>query len=118
MSRKRTESKSTALAVSGLAAVLASACCVGPLLLVTVGLGGAWIANLQAMEPYRPILLALAVVTLFLAWRHIYRPQAECDPGATCAVPETKRRYKVIFWVVTMLVLLALTFPYFARFFY
>src|SRR3546814_9143726 len=33
---------------------LASACCVVPLLLVMLGISGAWIANLTALEPYKP----------------------------------------------------------------
>lgn len=112
------QSESAALAASGIAAILASACCVGPLVLITLGLGGAWIANLQALEPYRPILLALALVALFFAGVRIYRPSAECEPGTVCALPQTRRRYKIIFWVVAVLVFLALAFPYFARFFY
>ena len=35
------KSKRIALAAGGLAAILASACCVGPLALVSLGLGGA-----------------------------------------------------------------------------
>ena len=36
-----------------LAAIGASVCCVGPLVLLTLGIGGAWIANLTALEPTR-----------------------------------------------------------------
>lgn len=35
-------------------AVGASICCVGPLLLLGLGVGGAWVGNLTAMEEYRP----------------------------------------------------------------
>ena len=112
------QSESTALTASGIAAILASACCVGPLVLVTLGIGGAWIANLQALEPYRPILLALAIVALFFAGVRIYRPSAQCEPCAGCAQPQTRRAYQIVFWIVATLVLLALSFPYFARFFY
>lgn len=56
-----------ALAVGGLAAVLASTCCLGPLVLVTLGFSGAWIGNLTALEPYRPIFIGVALVALFLA---------------------------------------------------
>jgi mercuric ion binding protein len=42
---------------------LASACCVVPLLLVMLGISGAWIANLTALEPYKPYV---AGVTLAL----------------------------------------------------
>lgn len=117
-SNTQSNTKSTALAVGGLAAVLASACCLGPLLLIAVGLGGAWIGNLTKLEPYRPIFLGVALVAMFFGWRRIYRPVADCNPGDVCAVAQTKRLYKVLFWVVAVLVLVALSFPYVAPFFY
>ena len=63
-----------ALFAGGLAAILASACCLGPLVLVTVGFSGAWIANLTVLEPYRPLFISAALVALFFAWRRIFRP--------------------------------------------
>ncbi len=42
------------LLAGGVAALLASACCLGPLVLVVLGFSGAWIGNLTALEPYRP----------------------------------------------------------------
>ena len=51
---------SGALFVGGLAAILASPCCLGPLLLVAVGLSGAWIGNLTRLEPYRPFFIGAA----------------------------------------------------------
>lgn len=35
------------------AGVAASACCTIPLALVSLGIGGAWIGSLTALEPYR-----------------------------------------------------------------
>ena len=106
------------LFVGGLAAILASACCLGPLVLVTLGLGGAWIGNLRVLEPYRPFFIGAALVALFFAWRRIYRPLHVCKPSDLCAIPETKRIYRILFWVVAVLVLIALGFPYVAKFFY
>jgi mercuric ion transport protein len=40
-----------ALATGGLAAILASTCCLGPLVLVALGVSGAWIGNLTLLEP-------------------------------------------------------------------
>lgn len=117
-SNTQSNTKSTALAVGGLAAVLASACCLGPLILIAIGLSGAWIGNLTKLEPYRPIFLGVALVAMFFGWRRIYRPVADCNPGDVCAVSQTKRLYKVLFWVVAALVLVALSFPYVAPFFY
>lgn len=112
------KSKSTTLAVGGLAAILASTCCLGPLVLIAIGFSGAWIGNLAKLEPYRPIFIGIALVAMFFSWRAIYRPAARCNPGDVCALPQTKHLYKVLFWVVAVLVLIALSFPYIAPLFY
>jgi mercuric ion transport protein len=109
---------SGALLVGGLAAILASTCCLGPLILVALGLSGAWIANLTLLEPYRPLFIAGALVALFFAERRIFRPARSCQPGEVCAVPRTRRIYKIIFGIVSALVLVALVYPYVAKLFY
>lgn len=107
-----------ALAVGGLTAILASTCCLGPLVLVTLGFTGAWIGNLTVLEPYRPIFIGAALVSLFFAWRSIFKPAATCEPGDVCAVPQVRMTYKVIFWVVAVLVLVAFAYPYVLPLFY
>lgn len=103
-----------------LAAIVASVCCVGPLVLVTIGVSGAWISNLTLLEPYRPVSIGVALVFMGLAWRRIYRAPAaaQCEPGTLCALPQTNHVYRVMFWVVSALVLLALVSPYLAPLFY
>ncbi len=108
----------TALMSGGLAAILASTCCLGPLVLVAFGFSGAWIGNLTALEPYRPIFIGAALVALFFAGRHIFRPAAACKPDEVCAIPQVRRTYKVLFWVVAALALVALGFPYILPLFY
>lgn len=113
------ESKSRTLLTGGVAAVLASVCCVGPLVLLALGLGGAWAGNLTLLEPLRPLFLLVAFAALVFAYRKIYRaPAAACEPGAVCAVPKTQAAYKAAFWAVAALVLLSLSFPYLAPLFY
>lgn len=107
-----------ALVAGGLAAVLASTCCLGPLVLVTLGVSGAWISDLTELEPYRPIFIAAALASLFFAWRRIWRPATACAPGEVCAVPQVRRAYKLLFGGVVVLVLIALGFPYAAPWFY
>ena len=107
-----------ALFAGGLAALLASTCCLGPLVLIALGFSGAWIGNLTVLEPYRPAFIGAALVALFFAWRRIFRPATDCQPGEVCAVPQVRRTYKLIFWVVSALVLIALVFPYVVPFFY
>ncbi|WP_373188090.1 mercuric ion transporter MerT [Halopseudomonas sp.] len=106
------------LAAGGIAALFASACCLGPLVLITLGVSGAWIGNLTALEPYRPIFIGIALVAMFFAWRRIFRPAEQCRPGEMCAVPQVRAAYKVIFWAVTALILVALLFPYALPLFY
>jgi mercuric ion transport protein len=106
------------LVAGGLAALLASTCCLGPLVLVALGVSGAWIGNLTALEPYRPIFIGVALVALFFAYRRIFRPAQDCKPGEVCAIPQVRASYKALFWVVAMLVLIALGFPYVIPFFY
>jgi len=107
-----------ALAAGGLAAILASTCCLGPLVLVALGVSGAWIGNLTLLEPYRPVFIGAAVVALFFAGRRIFRPAAACKPGEVCAIPQVRTAYKLIFWIVVGLVLIALGFPYVLPLFY
>lgn len=116
--RPHSDSGRGALLAGGLAAILASTCCLGPLVLVTLGLSGAWIGNLTALEPYRPVFIGVALVAMFFAYRRIFRPAQACEPGEVCAVPQVRTTYKVIFWTVAALVLVALTFPYVLPLFY
>jgi mercuric ion transport protein len=107
-----------ALAADGLAAILASTCCLGPLVLVALGVSGAWIGNLTLLEPWRPVFIGAALVALFFAGRRIFRPAAACRPGEVCTIPQVRAAYKLIFWIVVSLVLIALGFPYVLPLFY
>ncbi len=108
----------SALWAGGLAAILASTCCLGPLVLLLLGFSGAWIGSLTALEPYRPFFIVVAVVSLFFAGRRIWRPTADCQPGEVCGMPQVKRSYKVLFVLVAVLVFVALLFPSIAPYFY
>jgi len=107
-----------ALLTGGLAAVLASTCCLGPLVLVTLGVSGAWISNLTLLEPFRSIFIGAALVGLFFAYRRIWRLPATCEAGQACALPQVNRSYKSFFWIVVALVIVALGFPLIAPWFY
>jgi len=107
-----------ALLAGGLAAILASTCCLGPLVLIALGFSGAWIGNLTVLEPYRPFFIGAALLALFFAYRRIFRPAQVCKPSETCAIPQVRTTYKFIFWIVMALVLVALGFPYILPLFY
>ncbi|MBG0808461.1 mercuric ion transporter MerT [Methylosinus sp. H3A] len=107
-----------ALAAGGAAAILASACCLGPLVLVALGFSGAWLGNFRVFEPFRPLFLSAAFVALFFAWRRIFRPAVACKPGEACAAPQVRSMYKMIFWGVAALVGGSTVFPYVLPLFY
>ena len=120
MSELKPEPKSGrgSLVAGGVAAVLASACCLGPLVLISLGISGAWIGNLAALEPYRPWFIGAALVAMVFAWRRIYRPAQDCQPGEVCAVPQVRTAYKITFWIVALLILTALAFAFVLPLFY
>ena len=107
-----------ALVTGGLAAILASTCCLGPLVLVTLGFSGAWISNLTVLEPYRPIFIGAALLSLYFAYRRIFQPVQACKPGEVCAIPQVRILYKFIFWIVAALAAVALAYPYLLPLFY
>lgn len=110
--------ETSSLALGGLAAILASTCCLGPLTRVMLGVSGAWIGNPTRLEPYRPYFLGAALIAVFFAGRRIFRPARVCKPGEICATPPVRTIYKVIFWCVVALVLVAFGFSYLAPMFY
>lgn len=107
-----------ALYAGGLAAILASTCCLGPLVLLMLGFSGAWIGNLTVLEPFRPYFIAAAVVALGFAYRQIFRPAVACEPGEVCAIPQVRTTYKALFGVVVVLIVTALSYPLLAPLFY
>ncbi|RMG10757.1 MAG: mercury transporter MerT [Deltaproteobacteria bacterium] len=108
------------LAVGGsvLTAFLASACCIGPLVLALLGLGGSGL--LLKFEPYRPYFTALTVLLLglgfYFAYRPVKRPAGQAAQGAQCdcPAPSSRRTGRILLWVATGLVAIFLAFPYLA----
>jgi len=85
---------------------------------VTLGFSGAWIGNLTVLEPYRPIFIGAALVALYFAWRRIFPSGASVPTRRSLRDPRVRAAYKTIFWVVAVLVLIALAFPYVLPLFY
>jgi mercuric ion transport protein len=119
-SYKAAEPRSTAawraqnvLVASGILAALgAASCCVVPFALFVLGVSGAWIGNLTALEPYQPVFVAAAMAAIgygfYLAYR---RPRAVCEDGTYCASSRSIRLTKVGLWIASVLVAIAVAFP-------
>ena len=106
------------LVAGALAAIGASLCCVVPLVLLALGIGGAWIGNLTALEPYRPIFIGLTLLFLGLAFRQLYLTASACAPGTACSDPKVLARQRTVFWVVAVLLGTLLAVPWIAPLFY
>ncbi|HET9100646.1 MAG TPA: mercuric transporter MerT family protein [Acidobacteriaceae bacterium] len=107
-----------ALAGGVLAGIGASACCVGPLLLLSLGIGGAWIAHLTALEPYRPIFIGAALVLFGLAFRKLYLVPQSCAADDLCIADRTRKVQRIIFWALMPLTLALLASPWVMPLFY
>ena len=101
-----------------LSAIGASICCIGPLVLLALGISGAWIGSLTALEPYRPIFIGLTLLFLGFAFYRLYLVRPSCSPESACATPRTLRRQRVAFWIVAVLVLSLIAVPWIAPLFY
>jgi len=97
------------LAAGGIVgALVASSCCVLPLALVTLGVGGAWMSRLTALAPYKWYVLIGTTVLLGIGFWHTYwRPARVCEPGSVCAVPASRRFTKAALWAGAGLVALS-----------
>jgi mercuric ion transport protein len=113
----RREGGFAALSVVG--AFLASACCIVPLALVTLGVSGAWIGNLTMLEPYKPYISAATLVPLGLGfWQVYFKPKQACAVGSYCARPQSSVIAKTALWIATILIALAVTIGWWAPLFY
>ena len=100
-------------------ALLASACCIAPLVLLTLGVSGAWIANLTTLAPFKPYFAATALVLIGLGFRQVYfRPATNCAEGSFCAKSPSSVLVKGALWIATFLVIVALTIAWWAPLFY
>lgn len=103
-------------AVGGvLGALAASSCCIVPLVLFSLGIGGAWIGNLTALAPYKPLFVAGTAGLLGYGFYLVYwKPKRACADNAACARPIPSRLVQFALWLATVLVIAAFAFDYVA----
>ena len=101
------------LAGGVVAGVGAAICCIGPLVLVALGLGGAAAGLIAFFAPLRPVFIGLALVFLgFAAYRLFYVP-AMCAPGTACADPRTLRNQRLLFIGAAIVTAALIAFPWY-----
>lgn len=98
--------------ISSLLSFLPLSCCVFPVAFSFLGAGG--LAFAMSLMPYRPYFVALNLLFLGGGFYFAYRPEkVECEPGTACGSPRSRKLQRVSLWIVTVLTILLLTFPYF-----
>ena len=115
---ERAEGRRMGLVAAGgmLGALAATSCCIIPLVLFALGIGGAWIGDLTALAPYQPIFIAATLIFLGTGYYLVYRRRdAACADGKFCARPLPRRGVKLALWAATTLIASAIAFPYVAR---
>jgi len=98
---------------SALAAIIASFCCILPIVFALTGFS---ILGASALfDAWRPYLLGLTFGLLGLGFYFAYRPRREqCAPGSACAIPNTNRSGRLMLWLATAAVVLFAAFPYYS----
>ena len=117
MAQRPAQSSLPALLGATVAAIGASVCCVVPLVLVLMGISGAWIANLTALDAWRPWFSAATLVCLGWAFWRLYGPTRRCHIDGICVDPMRLQRQRCWLWFATGLIVLLLLFPYYIGWF-
>ena len=111
--------KTTAtLAGSALAAIGATACCTGPLVLVLLGFSGATAARLESLAAYQPLFVLLTVGLMAIAFYQLFVVPRRCAPSAQCESTAAPRRQRAMFWIVATFIGTLALFPLFSEYLY
>jgi mercuric ion transport protein len=106
------ERRSAVFVLSGalITALLSASCCIIPTLFMVFGISFAGIINVTALEPYRWIFTAAAVVMLSIGfYQMVIKKKIECD----CEPSLTSKILLVLFWGLFLFSLAALFYPYY-----
>ena len=98
-----------------LGALAASSCCIVPLVLFSLGIGGAWIGNLTALAPYKPFFVTGTTGLLGYGFYLVYwKRRRACADAAICARTIPSRIVQLALWIATAIVVSAFAFDYLA----
>jgi mercuric ion transport protein len=80
-----------------LGALAASTCCILPVVLFSLGISGAWIANFTQLAPYKPYFIVVTLAFLGAGYWLTHRAsKVACADGAACTRPLPNRIVKSV----------------------
>ena len=90
-----------------------ASCCLLPLVLLSLGLGGAWMGSLAVLTPFKPLFIVITATLLGYGHYLVYfAPKKACAESSTCSTPGTTRWMKLVLWGATGLALAGLGIEY------
>ena len=99
--------------LGALGALAMTSCCILPLVLVSFGVTGVFIAQLGVLYQYKWITFALSAACIGYGFYKAYRPiPTEACADGTCARPMNRKLMRSILWIATAIVTVAMIFPY------
>lgn len=113
LTQRKNDMKDKSFLLGGLfAAVIASLCCVGPVIFAVLGISTVGILGLA--ESLRPLFIVIALGFLGVAFYLTYRrkPSAQCESDSHCSTPTSQKKKRIALWSSAFLILSAITFPY------
>jgi mercuric ion transport protein len=108
--------KLSSLTVAGavVSGLLASACCLGPLILAAIGIGGAGL--LARFEAYRPVFTVATFGLLGAGFWLAYRkPKAAEGDACGCEHPKASKLGRALLWIAGVVAVGLWSFPYIAE---
>ena len=105
------------LAAAGgiIGALAASSCCILPVALFSLGIGGAWIGNFTQLAPYQPYFIAATLAFIGAGYWLVYRSsKVACVAGEACARQLPSRLVKIALIAATVMVIAAVAFDFLA----
>ena len=94
-------------------ALAMTSCCILPLVLVSFGVGGVWIAQLTALYAYKWYTFAIASGLIGYGFWKVYQSErGACRDGSVCARPVNRTVMKASLWLAAVVTTVAMIFPY------
>jgi mercuric ion transport protein len=104
------ENKSHWFVGSGIiASIIASFCCIGPLILTLLGVSGA--AVFTKFEIIRTPMIVLVFTLFGVSGFSLYHKRKTCEPGSICADSKKFRKMIIFYWSGLVLAILGITSP-------
>lgn len=98
-----------ATTLAALGALALTSCCILPLVLVSFGVSGVFIAQMGALYAYKWYTFAVAAAFLGYGFYKAYQP-VRCAEG-TCSRPMNRSMMRVVLWASAAVILAAMLFP-------